>query len=532
MKIHIVQKGDTLWKIAQKYGVDFEQLKKINGHLSDPNLIMPGMKIKVPTAGVPVKKGAKTTASPKKIEVKEHPYTEAKPFVSIDLEAEFGSAPNAAIGEAPAANQTPAAANPTNNMSVAPKPANEMPTAPKAANETPAPAKAANNTPAAPKMVNELPTAPKMANELPTAPKMANELPTAPKAANNTPAAPVDKAKQAANEANAGAKTGSSMPIGQAPNAKANQAAAAPVNELPNVPVNEAPAAVNEAPAPKQADKAANPAAAEPVEEKKETAKAEAKASTPPLVHTIPPVTPPPPLSFAQSWAAAPPLPPKPSNILPDVMKEENGESPNEWKAEESDEAPPLPHLPNAPFVPPTFGANQGYVSTVPVWPGAGYYTPPLPTAPPIPHSSPAAADSPESSSAPFPGIQESSDESAALPPVGHGAPPFPSPIGAGYVHPAPMAPVYGAPATYAPPSGYPPLGYMPIYAPAPYYGGYIPSAPHGYALPPTAPVLQWPGGGYPANPPGSAPPFWPAEAGPRLFGEPPDEESEHGDNE
>ncbi|MCR2820526.1 SafA/ExsA family spore coat assembly protein [Lederbergia panacisoli] len=48
MKIHIAQKGETLWKIAKKYGVDFEELKKMNAQLSNPDMIMPGMKIKVP----------------------------------------------------------------------------------------------------------------------------------------------------------------------------------------------------------------------------------------------------------------------------------------------------------------------------------------------------------------------------------------------------------------------------------------------------------------------------------------------------
>lgn len=56
MKIHIVQKGDTLWKIAQKYGVDFNELKHVNTQLSNPDMIMPGMKIKIPTGSVPVQK--------------------------------------------------------------------------------------------------------------------------------------------------------------------------------------------------------------------------------------------------------------------------------------------------------------------------------------------------------------------------------------------------------------------------------------------------------------------------------------------
>ncbi|HWJ79321.1 MAG TPA: SafA/ExsA family spore coat assembly protein, partial [Niallia sp.] len=58
MKIHIVQKGDTLWKIAKKYGVDFEELKMLNSQLSNTDMIMPGMKIKVPTTGGNIKKEA------------------------------------------------------------------------------------------------------------------------------------------------------------------------------------------------------------------------------------------------------------------------------------------------------------------------------------------------------------------------------------------------------------------------------------------------------------------------------------------
>ncbi|ASN05113.1 SafA/ExsA family spore coat assembly protein [Virgibacillus necropolis] len=56
MKIHIVKKGDTLWEIANQYDVDFEQLKELNTQLSSPDMIMPGMKIKVPSNSKPVKK--------------------------------------------------------------------------------------------------------------------------------------------------------------------------------------------------------------------------------------------------------------------------------------------------------------------------------------------------------------------------------------------------------------------------------------------------------------------------------------------
>ena len=75
MKIHIVQKGDTMWKLAEKYGVDFEALKKVNSHIADPDMIMPGMKIKVPTGGVPAKKQMPKKTAPI---VKEAPMMEIK----------------------------------------------------------------------------------------------------------------------------------------------------------------------------------------------------------------------------------------------------------------------------------------------------------------------------------------------------------------------------------------------------------------------------------------------------------------------
>ncbi|MGG4157009.1 SafA/ExsA family spore coat assembly protein, partial [Peribacillus muralis] len=60
MKIHIVQKGDTLWKLAKKYGVSFEELKKVNAQLSNPDMMMPGMKIKIPgTTGAVLKETIK-----------------------------------------------------------------------------------------------------------------------------------------------------------------------------------------------------------------------------------------------------------------------------------------------------------------------------------------------------------------------------------------------------------------------------------------------------------------------------------------
>lgn len=92
MRIHIVQKGDTLWEIAQKYGVDFEQLKQMNTHLSNPDMIMPGMKIKVPTDGKAVKK-------------KEAPITKEAPIAK----------------EAPIMKEAPKAVHPYKDVSKKPK---------------------------------------------------------------------------------------------------------------------------------------------------------------------------------------------------------------------------------------------------------------------------------------------------------------------------------------------------------------------------------------------------------------------------
>lgn len=68
MEIHIVVKGDTLWKIARQYGVPFEELKRINAHLANPDYIVPGMKIFLP-AGT-LTKGKKEPKESVKVPVK------------------------------------------------------------------------------------------------------------------------------------------------------------------------------------------------------------------------------------------------------------------------------------------------------------------------------------------------------------------------------------------------------------------------------------------------------------------------------
>src|ERR1700719_2908851 len=99
VKIHIVQKGDTLWKIAKKYGVNFEELKKMNSQLSNPDMIMPGMKVKVPTSGGMIKKETPTGHSgvhhegKKEMPIAEHPFAKEQPKPLPIVEAPIKEAP-------------------------------------------------------------------------------------------------------------------------------------------------------------------------------------------------------------------------------------------------------------------------------------------------------------------------------------------------------------------------------------------------------------------------------------------------------
>ena len=56
-------KGIPFGKLRKKYGVDFDTLKT-NTQLSNPDLIMPGMKIKVPSNSVHVKQHAGAGSAP------------------------------------------------------------------------------------------------------------------------------------------------------------------------------------------------------------------------------------------------------------------------------------------------------------------------------------------------------------------------------------------------------------------------------------------------------------------------------------
>ncbi|GGE75452.1 LysM peptidoglycan-binding domain-containing protein [Priestia taiwanensis] len=61
MKIHIVQKGDTLWTIAKKYNVNFDEVKRLNAQLSNSEDVAPGMKVKVPVVSTSVRKARPET---------------------------------------------------------------------------------------------------------------------------------------------------------------------------------------------------------------------------------------------------------------------------------------------------------------------------------------------------------------------------------------------------------------------------------------------------------------------------------------
>ncbi|MFB9752410.1 LysM peptidoglycan-binding domain-containing protein [Paenibacillus hodogayensis] len=54
MKIHLVKKGETLFHIAKKYGIELQKLISFNSQLANPDKIDVGMKIKIPSAAVSV----------------------------------------------------------------------------------------------------------------------------------------------------------------------------------------------------------------------------------------------------------------------------------------------------------------------------------------------------------------------------------------------------------------------------------------------------------------------------------------------
>ncbi|MDN4494555.1 LysM peptidoglycan-binding domain-containing protein [Ureibacillus aquaedulcis] len=71
MQTHIVQKGETLWRIAKQYGIGLDELKRLNTHLANPDYIVPGMEIILPEGGTAnpkssMTKGQQTAPMPSK----------------------------------------------------------------------------------------------------------------------------------------------------------------------------------------------------------------------------------------------------------------------------------------------------------------------------------------------------------------------------------------------------------------------------------------------------------------------------------
>lgn len=97
VNVHIVVKGDTLWKIARQYGISFEELKKVNAHLANPDYIVPGMKIFLP-------EGKGTKPPQKQVGKDKQPQTHEKPMKP---------APQPAPPVAPIPKPTPPVQQPT-----------------------------------------------------------------------------------------------------------------------------------------------------------------------------------------------------------------------------------------------------------------------------------------------------------------------------------------------------------------------------------------------------------------------------------
>ncbi|MEW6662114.1 MAG: SafA/ExsA family spore coat assembly protein [Bacillota bacterium] len=74
---YVVQPGDTMWSIAQKYGIDLNQLIMANPQITNPNLIYPGQIIIVPLPEEN-KKGGYQPHGPTKLPEVDEPYPEIR----------------------------------------------------------------------------------------------------------------------------------------------------------------------------------------------------------------------------------------------------------------------------------------------------------------------------------------------------------------------------------------------------------------------------------------------------------------------
>lgn len=70
-----MQKGDTLYDIAHQYQVDYTALLDANTHLSDPHMIVPGMKITIPTTSKQVRRESEPLQKQQKAKPNQRPIT-------------------------------------------------------------------------------------------------------------------------------------------------------------------------------------------------------------------------------------------------------------------------------------------------------------------------------------------------------------------------------------------------------------------------------------------------------------------------
>ncbi|WP_213422863.1 LysM peptidoglycan-binding domain-containing protein [Bhargavaea massiliensis] len=151
MHVHIVQKGDTLWKISRQYGVPFEEVKRLNAHLANPDYIVPGMKIFLPDHA---KKGKGKPPA-------EHPYKDGRPKKPVREKQEMESPELTPVPPPPPPMEKPAPPKPAPPKPAPPKPAPPKPAPPKPAPPKPAPPKPAPMpVPPPPPMEEESPMAP------------------------------------------------------------------------------------------------------------------------------------------------------------------------------------------------------------------------------------------------------------------------------------------------------------------------------------------------------------------------------------
>ncbi|QKG84123.1 LysM peptidoglycan-binding domain-containing protein [Kroppenstedtia pulmonis] len=85
MKLHVVQSGDTLWKIAQRYRVSLQKLVDANPHIDGSDQLEAGVRVKIPTGKVPV---SATPRESKKPEPQENAEQDMEANVTKEVEQE------------------------------------------------------------------------------------------------------------------------------------------------------------------------------------------------------------------------------------------------------------------------------------------------------------------------------------------------------------------------------------------------------------------------------------------------------------